>query len=683
MTTSTYPPLTQLSVENFQSLVKVDIPLAGFTVIVGPSNSGKALDCDTDLLTTEGWKNFASVVPGDAVFHPSGDPVKVVEVSDVMTGRPCFEVTLTDGRSVVADADHQWSVLDRRSESPRYKVFTTQQLFAEGLQFSGSVSKGKFYPKWRFSVPPQEAVQTHEVLLPLDPYLFGAWLGDGGSKKNSLTCSEEDLPHWIQAIEVAGFLVSVHRKPETTNYSVGAVFKGLGKQTYSITSILKKMGVWGAKYVPDEYLSSSPLQREALLQGLMDTDGTICKKRGRVEFTSTNKLLADAVLYLARSLGWTATSSEGRATLYGKDCGPKYRVCFRPSQADPYTPFRLQRKVDLLRHRMRSFGLAIASIQEVPSRPVRCIQVDSEDGLFLAGRGLIPTHNSALLRALRAVVRNVNSPSAVRVGKTLFTSAVRFNDTTVSIERGKSSSTYRVLLPDGSEEVYTKAGRTVPEDVQKLLGIPDSSGPDLVFSSQIDPPFLLNETGSGAAKVLGDLTNISKLHAAAREANRRRLEASKLQKIREADAQSCVERMQAEFSDLPATKAVLTAAREDLDRVAQAAQRRETLMSLLNDFNVAEAALADLTQRLSELPQPADIESLSESAGELLGRRHMLLDSLDSLARLSQAYDQLITVCASSEKESEQAQVEYSQALVRAGTCPTCGASTAQHAESA
>jgi deoxycytidine triphosphate deaminase len=34
----------------------------------------------------------------------------------------------------------------------------------------------------------------------------------------------------------------------------------------------------------------------------------------------------------------------------------------------------------------------------VPTRPVRCIEVDAEDGLFLAGPTFIPTHNSSLGR---------------------------------------------------------------------------------------------------------------------------------------------------------------------------------------------------------------------------------------------------------------------------------------------
>jgi hypothetical protein len=68
-----------------------------------------------------------------------------------------------------------------------------------------------------------------------------------------------------------------------------------------------------------------------------------------------------------------------------------------------YTPdrpvFRLPRKLSRLRIGMRHHRFrASVEVHEVPDVPVRCIQVDSPTGLFLAGRGFIPTHNSSLGR---------------------------------------------------------------------------------------------------------------------------------------------------------------------------------------------------------------------------------------------------------------------------------------------
>ena len=271
-------------------------------------------------------------------------------------------------------------------------------------------------------------------------------------------------------------------------------------------------------------------------------------------------------------------------------------------------------------------------------------KADIELGSFTVIVGPSNSGKSALLRALKAVVRNVNSPSSVRVGHKVFTAEVEYTGHRISIERGKSHSTYRAVLPSGAEEVYTKAGRDVPEDVQKILDLPNPSGPDLVFSSQIDPPFLLAETGSVAAKMIGDLTNVSKLHAAAKEANRRRLEASKIKTIREEDARSIAEKIKADYGDLPVVKAALEDAQALLSSVREKARKRDRLTELLSDLSLVESAEKTLEEGLQEIPEPADIEALAEQAGAALGKRHMLLDALSTLEKCVTAEDQLVIV---------------------------------------
>jgi hypothetical protein len=149
------------------------------------------------------------------------------------------------------------------------------------------------------------------------------------------------------------------------------------------------------KHIPEVYLTAGSHQREAVLQGLLDTDGTIDSTRGQVEFCSTSRRLADDVVFLARSLGWRATAKEGRATLAGRDYGLKYRVFFTPTREDQFTPFCLPRKASRVKPTDGGKGratLSVARIEPVASVPVRSINVRSHDGLFLVGRGLVPTN---------------------------------------------------------------------------------------------------------------------------------------------------------------------------------------------------------------------------------------------------------------------------------------------------
>ena len=129
-------------------------------------------------------------------------------------------------------------------------------------------------------------------------------------------------------------------------------------------------------------------QRLSLLQGLIDTDGTVCKKRGCTTFCNTNLELAEQVRELVRSLGVKAGWSESRAMLNGKDCGPVYRVSFYLAGSA-----RMPRKAELTRDQDRTPGTYI-EFERTKNCDTVCIEVDSPSHLFLCGRSMTPTHNS-------------------------------------------------------------------------------------------------------------------------------------------------------------------------------------------------------------------------------------------------------------------------------------------------
>lgn len=380
-----------------------------------------ALDADTDLLTTHGFIALRDIYKGDEVYHPSGRLTRVTAAPKIMHDRDCYRVTTTDGRSVVADRDHLWTVVDKRrarSVGPRGNTFrwfetvtlTTGEIAAAGISrykvgSRTTVAGGKRYTvnEYRFQLPAQEPVKSLKVTLPIDPYVLGAWLGDGTTSAAQLTSAD---PEVIDEIRRAGQPCVQAADSRLIHWRLSdGIRRGRGHGAATLHARLRVLGVLGDKHVPDSYLTAGSSQREALLQGLMDTDGTIDINRGQVEFCSMLRPLADAVCFLARSLGWRATIRTGRAMLNGEDYGMKYRVFFTPKTTDPFCPFRLPRKVVRIRDIDGNKGratLSIAAIEPVASRPVRCIQVESPDGLCLAGRDLIPTHNSSIKRLITA-----------------------------------------------------------------------------------------------------------------------------------------------------------------------------------------------------------------------------------------------------------------------------------------
>ena len=353
---------------------------------------GKALALDTPVPTPAGWRTMADLEVGDLVFDESGAPTPIVATTRALIGRPCREVTFSDGTKVVADADHQWITVDkngRRRGPSRVEVRTTDQI-ARTVRINGELNH---------HVPLAGPVQyPPRIDLPIEPYTFGAWLGDGTTTAAAITSVDDEIME-----QISGEGYPVRRLTYAPHlYSIGATGRtrdtasGRYARNGTLSSRLRDLGLREGKYVPRVYLEAGVGQRLSLLQGLMDTDGFVDDIAGRCEFTSTNENLADSVVELAASLGFRPIKSIGRATLDGVDKGPKYRVKFTPDRP----VFRLRRKLarqksaDARFHRFR----AIDVVREVASVPVRCIQVASPRGVFLASRSFIPTHNSSLGR---------------------------------------------------------------------------------------------------------------------------------------------------------------------------------------------------------------------------------------------------------------------------------------------
>lgn len=366
--------------------------------------NGKGLALDTPIPTPDGWRTMGELRPGDEVFDSSGKPTKVLFVSPVHIGLRCWRLTFSDGSSIVADEQHRW--LTRHSFRPwakarrngtgnggrwREEVVTTPQI---AMSVMRKRKDGGTEYNHKITVAP--ATVSPALNLPIDPYVLGAWLGDGSSDCARFTCGEQDIEPMTAALSAClGGHVSVAR------YSGKA--PTIRTARLGLQAALRTLGVLGNKHIPEQYLNAGTEQRWGLLQGLMDTDGTVNLNGGRyprASFTGTNKELCEGVWRLARSLGLKATINTRRAKLNGQDRGEKYDVAFSASRELPV--FRLERKQVLLPLSIssRSKTLTIVSCEEVESVPTVCIKVAAENSLFLAGHGCVPTHNTALSACL-------------------------------------------------------------------------------------------------------------------------------------------------------------------------------------------------------------------------------------------------------------------------------------------
>lgn len=379
--------------------------------ILGSLGVGKALAVDTPIPTPTGWTTMGGIEVGDQVFDEDGNVTNVIAVSDVLIDRPCYRVCFSDGSSLVADANHLWltsSLRERKAKTHRTEEYREKRRQSRVLTRPGSNPSVAARNKERaflnvngsvrrtaeiaesimagnqlnHSVRVAKPLSLPEQDLSIDPYTLGVWLGDGTSADGSITTADMEIMDQLRSLG--------HTLTKRSN-KYGWGVKGLRLK-------LRELGLLHNKNIPQQYARASFSQRLRLLQGLVDTDGHV-RSDGRVEITLCNKKLMDGLMDLLWGLGIKASVGESRATLNGRDCGPRWRTSFIT-----YLPVaRLSRKARLQKtsgfkgiHDQRY----ITSITSVPSAPVRCIQVSSESSLYLAGRSMVPTHNSSLLSSL-------------------------------------------------------------------------------------------------------------------------------------------------------------------------------------------------------------------------------------------------------------------------------------------
>lgn len=382
-------------------------------VIAARPAMGKALALDTPLPTPTGWTTMGEVEPGDYLLGASGKPTRVVAATDVMTGRPCYEVAFDDGTTVIADADHGWltdTLASRRSASVFASVKTTKEI-AETL-YCPTADRRKNH-----TVKNTAPLDLPHRDLPVPPYVLGVWLGDGHSDAARITSADAEI---------------VRRVADEA---------------------LRDVGVLGNKHIPQMYLRSSIAQRRDLLAGLLDTDGTVTNT-GSVQCAVTNRALAEGLRELVVSLGYRC----GVRTRQVKGRFPRpstaYLVTFTP--ADEVFGLERKRRAHAERRRPGTPKLrqrTITDVREVESVPVRCVQVDNSDHLYLATRSLIPTHNSTLaLDFARACSVKHKLPSVI-----------------FSLEMGRNEIAMRLLSAEARVALHhMRSGSMTDEDWNRL-----------------------------------------------------------------------------------------------------------------------------------------------------------------------------------------------------------------------
>lgn len=346
-------------------------------VMKGAIGGGKALNVATPILTERGWSTMGALRDGDKVYDEQGKLCNVVKAHDPYLAKTMYRVHFSDETYIDADGEHLWYTDERTPNGKKKGSVKDTQYIADNLLLHGNRAH---------SIPLIEGVQSIASDIPISPYTFGAWLGDGNSDRGVITIDDADA-ELIDHIEADGYYCTEKQYDDfrTTRYSLDV------KSGVAFIDAIRELHVRCNKHIPWPYLYGSHEQRVALLQGLMDTDGYI-RPTGSCEITQKNRRLADDIMQLLWMLGLKPLRREKivKGTVY-------HRITFT-AHRDHVEVFRLTRKLDMqpyggaqaLRQRSRT----IVAVEPIEPVTVRCITVDSPNHLYCAGHQMQVTHNT-------------------------------------------------------------------------------------------------------------------------------------------------------------------------------------------------------------------------------------------------------------------------------------------------
>ncbi len=281
-------------------------------IVAARPGVGKALSIDTPLPTPTGWTTMGEVQVGEELLCPDGTATRITRATDVMIGRPCYEVEFDFGTTIVADEEHQWHT-------------------AAGIRTTAQLQPG---------------IDTIAATRPLD----------------------------LKPIELR---TPGHPAPVHT-FGAGAYLAGDPYFTNPTEAAAAQV-----------YLRGSREQREAVLTALLDTAAARTGVQALVNADGSLSIPSgvdpEQITELLASLGYITNHQEADGMITfraGTQKLPHHAVAEALACVTGATYVEC-------RHQ-------IVAVRRIDSVPVRCVQVQHPDHLYLAGRAMIPTHNSTL-----------------------------------------------------------------------------------------------------------------------------------------------------------------------------------------------------------------------------------------------------------------------------------------------
>ena len=399
-------------------------------VLIGDPGVGKAQPLDAKILTPNGWVTMGEIKIGDEVLTPIGDITNVIGIFP-QGEKDIYKITFKDGKITEACGEHLWKVcgipVGKKRQKAVYQILDT-------LSIKDKLENTKYKIKTPLVSKEINEFNNNDEFT-ITPYLMGVILGDGCISKHSISVSSAD----DEILESVEFGIGEHYK---------LVKKG--KYDYRITENQKnkfngrhkyEKGEFGNeflyqfnelglndcksdnKFIPKKYMNTTLINKISLIQGLLDTDGTV-SVNGSISYSTISYQLAKDVQELIWSIGGIASIKEKQTYYTYKGEKKKGKLSYNVNirYSEPKQLFKLERKINKLSDNYQyknNLKNEIVKIEYIGKKEAQCIMIEDENHLYITDDYIV-THNTAIVEGLAQLIHDGNAPRTL-IGKRIFT----------------------------------------------------------------------------------------------------------------------------------------------------------------------------------------------------------------------------------------------------------------------
>lgn len=355
-------------------------------------NNIKYIPISENILCKNGWRKAETINIDDEVYGIDGYTHKVKHINK-KDNQDIYSLTLRDGSNIILGVDSILRVATRKQEynmrkygDKRFKYVSITDLLKD-YKNSNTGFDNREIMHYKYSCLPIEPVQYENLNLPLNPYLLGLLLGDGGFTEHMVTFTnpEEDIWKDFENM-IYNMKMELHYR-YFRNHKQAYVCAQDNCNINILNRRIKELKLNGLdsrqKFIPDIYKRSSIQNRLLLLSGIINTDGHIDEK-GIINICTYSSSMYKDIIDISKSLGLIVTyskydrTSENSTKKYDEEIEYRIRIL-----EDNYSMFKLSDKhLNKLKDR-KKFTNKIIKIQKCKQGDVISILLEDNQQVIL------------------------------------------------------------------------------------------------------------------------------------------------------------------------------------------------------------------------------------------------------------------------------------------------------------